>query len=182
VTITLLYLLLKVFCHKALTLSDVFVCGFFFPKTFTQGMCWWRVCLWVFLSCNVYHGVCYTNRTNLNKYYNTIPHKHQNDETSSLFPCTFIHCSTNEGNNDQNNYPKDCPERFWGIIGRDPNVFKFKWLHADIFHFFRFYFKVYSIDSSTVMGYFLEVLKLNRFICNLCPFPTWLYQITKVIP
>jgi hypothetical protein len=40
VTITLSYLLLKVFCHKALTLSDVFVCELFFPKTFTQGMCW----------------------------------------------------------------------------------------------------------------------------------------------
>ena len=40
VTITLPYLLLKVLCHKALIISDVFVCGFFFPKTFTQGVCW----------------------------------------------------------------------------------------------------------------------------------------------
>ena len=66
-----------------------------------------------------------------------------------------------------------CPERFLGIISRDPVVSNTNWLHVDIFQLSFCEVEEYSSDSSNLISNFPEVLdlnwlflKLNRFICN----------------
>ena len=66
-----------------------------------------------------------------------------------------------------------CPERFLGVINRDPVVSNINWLHVDIFQLSFCEVEEYSSDSSKLISNFPEVLdlnwlflKLNRFICN----------------
>ena len=58
------------------------------------------------------------------------------------------------------------PGKFLGIVGQDPSDSKSNWLHVHIFPVLLYSFEVWSIDSSKMIGKFLEVLNFNRFICN----------------
>ena len=67
----------------------------------------------------------------------------------------------------------ECPERFLGIIGRDPSVSKSNRLHVHICQFFPHEFEVYSLSSSKTLSDFPEVLKFkrlflesNQLMCN----------------
>jgi len=66
------------------------------------------------------------------------------------------------------------PRKFLGIVGQDSSDSKSNRLHVDIDLLVLLYsFEVHSMDSSIMIGNYLEVsnfsrffLKLNQFICN----------------
>ena len=81
--------------------------------------------------------------------------------------------------------------RFLGMIGRDPNVSKSNRLHVDIFQFSLYWFEIYFIEPSKMMG---KMMALEANHCT-CPNPmtTWSrrpmyklplipYLIPKVLP
>ena len=71
---------------------------------------------------------------------------------------------------------------FLGIIGQDPSVSKCDRLHIDIFRFSFTDLKVYSVDSSKLIGNFPEVLNLNGLILNwLSVLPIYCHSLVKVI-
>ena len=61
------------------------------------------------------------------------------------------------------------PGSFWANrVGQDPSDSKSNRLHVHIFRFCFFYsFEVYSIDSSILIGKFLEVSNFNRLFLKL---------------
>ena len=71
------------------------------------------------------------------------------------------------------NYPEEfwelscsVPWKFLGIVGQDPSDSKSSRLHVDSFRFCSHSFKVYSTDSSKIVGNSPWVSSFNRFICN----------------
>ena len=52
--------------------------------------------------------------------------------------------------------------KFLGIVSQDPSDSKSNWLHVDIFRFWLYSFKIYSIDPSKMIGKFPEVSNFNR--------------------